>query len=338
MDNLQFLSEGVIVMADKGDEERQEKLTKAFNRLQQTHPELADGTRLLGGGHFGLTVLRKDENTSNPPDIITKVFYRTEPENQADAERAYNSEVTILHATDGMNLGDVRTPRLLAPPQRLENDPDFFATYSMTAVPGLAAGWNNKWSSPQSYKDDDPQQQRNHFREAGKLLARFHREAGERLNKTPLPQREWGGDIVQDPGFDDATNAALAKANEYLQARRKGGIIHGDYHGGNVLADENGHVTGLIDFGEVAHSNNMVTDFINIPSHVFAHFQDGYEEESGETIDPLIVRMTELACSTNFLQYHEEGSERRAELIRHINEDLEKVKSVTGYAPPAPTA
>jgi hypothetical protein len=251
---------------------------------------------------------------------------------QKVSENTLHNEVAILRLLNGDPIGGVQIPKLTLEPELLPGG-DFYAAYGMTKVPGAASRWNRGSGAASA----DAAQDKRHFEQVGALLAQFHERAatldidGAGIRTT----RHWTDHIEYLPELGDEINDAFTKIRTYYDANKRERIIHGDFHGGNVLTDASGDIASLIDFAEVKRSDNFMIDTLNIPDAGFPHFKKAYELESGDVIDPLMATMVAIHGNAAYLKHlGPSPSEDRDKSLQNLYENMNKVKSVTGYTPP----
>lgn len=294
-------------------------LSAAFNDLQKTYPDLTAGTVPLGVGYGGLVIRENDT-------AIKFLTRQVLEEDQLQAENILHNEISFMRLMEDVSLGDVKTPVLLEGPTPL-HDQHYFSTYRMSIIPGVAGSW-----SFYTEGETTPAE----FYNAGKLLAQFH-EASSGFPRDNLSHNDhlFSSDTIrQVPLLDAAFNQALEKADQYLQANKKTAVIHGDYHGGNITTDGNGKIIGLYDFGSSGIVSNHIADFRNVPPSALPDFIKGYEDQSGTTIDPLMVSMTEISLLSHRLNKNDPASSTFTEGLKELKDHMNKVRSVTGFVPP----
>lgn len=288
-------------------------LSYAFNKAQTALPDITRGTSPVGSGGFGLVVAHAD-------DTLTKIIYHpgSEKEN-ADAYLA--NEVEALRILREHPIDGVETPVLLGEPERLDH-PDYIAAFQMTRVSGA----NGTWLPPSftlTRKYDFMHES------AGRLLACFHREAAA----LPFIRREhpaFTSDEIQEiPELGDTTNAALREANAYLQAHTQAGVIHDDFHLGNVMFNTRDEATGLIDFAMSRRTGNIFTDFFITNTSCLDALIRGYEQESGVVVDRHLITASSLAKWTHIIGQMD-NDESKTFVNDKIREKLNALRDVTG--------
>ncbi len=293
----------------------------AFNELRLSHPALMAGAEDILGkpGQYGFIADHKD-------GTVTKIFFRSPCPDAA--EEALRNELTSLKLFDSVSIGALQIPRLIDDVAYLDGNDDFFACYRMTKIEGQSASWK---FFDQGFS---PRRMESHFRELGELTAEFHLTASS-LDDTWVCRHgpERGGIVVPLPQLDARTNEALQSCDLYLQQGKKPAIIHGDLHAGNILVDDDGKFTGIIDFGLTGPTENHLTDFQNISDRAFPHFKKGYEEASGTTIDPMMMTMTNVSKWAEQVKYYGHIPARLDESLKHLTRHLTEAAPVTGYVP-----
>ena len=313
------------------DKSPQERLKTAFNFAAKTFPELTAGATPVGMGNFGI-VIAHDDGT------LTKIAFKPDNEKMREyAENGFRNETIALQLFTDHPLQDIATPRLIEPPVKLDNE-HYVGSYRMTRVPGSPLKW---W--PEKKEELSTEWVKQQHAIGGAALALFHKAAmdvpfeflrnGERYQDSCIQQ------VEQLP---DNINEAIAKANEYLQARKTGGVVHGDFHGENILADR-GKATGVIDFSFAGLSENIYTDFRCVMPDYLPVFIKAYEQASGTKLDRHLVTATNLGMATSYLNYlhglkQEDEPERnlpkeQMETFERMNRCLNDLIPVTGYKP-----
>lgn len=268
-------------------------------------------------GQWGLVADHND-------GTVTKLLFRQDHEKQQDwAEANLENELAFLRHAGGIKLEGVQIPELVTGMTRLDEGA-LFASYRMTKLSGTAAKW----------KAGPGQEQDAHFFEAGQLLARFqHAAAALPTMGLIVHSHEKAGMIEPVPALDAARNEALAVADLYLQTHKQGGIIHADFHGGNILLDQKGRISGLIDFAVTGPSENRLIDFINVPLEKRESFMHGYGQASGKAVDPMMMTMTEISMLANCINFCADRPAEQKKWIGEMDRQLVKARPVTGFMP-----
>lgn len=173
----------------------------------------------------------------------------------------------------------------------------FFAMYTTTKIKGIAADWKTMSLSNGGERESMLQ----HFVSAGKILAKFHRVdiEGKKygINAAQSPLYSIGTEIESIGKLRDSElNVRLALADEYFQANKVGGLVHGNFLDDVMMINDKGDITGIIDFNMTHYDYNIMIDFLYIPEVGIDHFIQGYEKESGMKIDPLMLPLTKISC------------------------------------------
>lgn len=291
-----------------------DRLTEIFNNLQSTHPDLVAGASPLNAGSWGIV-------TDHNDGTVTKFLFRQGIQLQQNwAQANLNNELAFLRLMKGESFNGVDIPALICDVTQVDKG-DFFAFYRMTKLSGVAADWKSGTA-----KDA-------HFFEAGQKLAHFHAATADLKNTGLIVHDiERGGQVESVPGLDDKRNAALARANNYLQAHKQSGIIHADYHGGNILLNDKGAISGLVDFAVTGLSENLASDFINVPEEKRPAFIKGYEQASGKPVDLLMITMTEISYLASCLNYYADPDQLKT-YTDSLDRHLVTASSITGYSP-----
>ena len=255
-----------------------EQIQETFNKASLAFPELAKGATPLSMGMFGL-VLEHEDTT------ITKIMFRPKDEYWFNLAKTHTeNEITALRLFTEYPLEGVVTPSLIGEPTILDNQ-DYLGYYQISKLPG-----ERMWWYPQEGQRSDSVWLKRGGEEAGHLLAKFHRAALNIPSELLMGGKSTkNGKISQVEMFSDETNRALAKADTYLQEHKIAGVIHGDFHGGNIMVNPNNEVTGVIDFGFTSQSENIFYDFMNAKEEFMPSLIHGYEQESGQNIDRHVI-------------------------------------------------
>ena len=261
-------------------------LDTAFKNARQALPTLTEDTEPLGVGRFGLTV-------SCPDHSIRKILFTHDlPALQDVAEASYNQEVSLL---DILSHRIDFTPVLIASTEPVAANSGYFASYRMSRIEGTSYSW-----TPEQHDKLNRNDAQTMAYSAGKLLARFHKEASQIDDVPPVPEyarRYHTGRIQTLPFLDDETNAAMTAANKYLE-HAPPGVIHGDFHGLNIINDDRYTAVGLIDFAAAGWSDNLYYDLMNPPEGLEEEFLSGYEAENGTPVDRQLLAATHLSVYT----------------------------------------
>lgn len=285
----------------------------------------------LGAGSFGLAIGRGH--------CVNKALLRYDAETPVGryALQCLEREVLFLKIFAGKHPPKQEWPQLKSDIAPLK-DPEFFAKYTMSRVEGTARCWPdhpNYSNMPRLPNDTDILCR--HFEAAGKALARFHTFTTAHLRRKDLYR--WDRrleDIPEIPTLDRKTNSALEKANDWFQAHQNPSVIHGDFHGGNILCAPNGSVTAIIDPSCWAYSNNHIRDFIKLPEKYLPVFAEGYRQGGGVPYDPMLATMTrisECAAYINRLDRKDSSPAEKEKAVHKLNGHLQNVAPVTGYQP-----
>ena len=299
------------------DEQKQ-----VFEKLNRSFPKLVEGKKIIGMGKFGVVLA-----DIVPPEVptVTKIFFHRQL-GAKYMERARTLASNELLALDMMRgafeFDDVKLPRLVSKTKRMHH-PDYLMSVEMTKVPGVAGSW-----SYETQEEGLPANPEAYFRSAGQLMARFQGTARARALGCPhLMDLGWGGKIEDVPGLSKEIRVKLRDANEYLRRHVIRSVVHGDFRGTNVMSDESGKITGLVDFSHVSFSENALTDFVRIPRIMLPHAIQGYEEATQRKVEPVMIvltHMTEVAAALNQRWFQDEEHEAAFYVLRGHLQELEK--------------
>lgn len=273
-------------------------------------------------GAFGVVV-------EHPDGSLTKFLIEGENDSQKQENRQLlENEIGVLGRLRAHLPREIAIPRILKEPEFLGHQ-KYMAAYTMTKVPGTAGQWY-----PEQETRDAVTLEKT-FENAGKALAVFHRAAAKiPLESMPVVRR-CVSRIEQQAGLGVEENAALAAADRYLTAHKKTGIVHGDYHGANMMVNARNEVTGMIDFSMTGVSGNHLLDFIGVPEKSMSPFVRGYERESGEKIDMNMVTLTSLALFTDrYSRLPPQIDEEKVLMKKVVDRHLRGLVPITGYTPP----
>lgn len=263
---------------------KQNKLHAVFASVRYEAPHLVADASPLALGSNSLLV----ENADNS---IRKILFWPQTGAQAihkAQEELYNetSALLLLSASEAADF----TPRLLSDVTFEPKSPDILATYSMSKMAGASRNWFNPEIRQSPLKAD-------YFESVGRLLARFH-EAAKDLpfaDSTHKGMAMAADKIHSSSLHSAATNAALEQADAYLQAHRQTGVVHGDFHGGNVMTNPHLQATGLIDFSTAGYAANLYADMVFLPPDGEDDFARGYESQSHRALDRKLLHATRIA-------------------------------------------
>lgn len=266
-----------------------------FDKLCEVFPHMAEKARPVGSGAFGIVV--EGKIPAEVP-LVTKIFFNFRGKQHTDMLKAYGTETKVMHFLDGMSFDGVPLPSLVGPAHKLY-DPDYYAYYTMTKLPGVARSW--RYNTPDS---ELPQNPKAHFHAVGRLIASFQSTATQLLAGQPGIMNVGGhGRVEEIRELGVETNRKLREAGRYLQAHKRGSIIHGDFYGSNLLV-QGEKLSGLLDLSHVGLSENFAADFVNIPRGGIVPALEGFEEASGGHFEPEMVTITRIAGHTNYLNAH----------------------------------
>ena len=302
----------------------QKYLTKIFNEAKEHIPDVVRDVEPLGHGHFGLVVDHGD-------NTLTKIYFQP-PEEKGGryaVEGTLFNEVNALHCFGQNQPEGFEIPKLLSEPEFHDHE-KYLASFRMTKVPGIPA--YKYWEHFQHNSEEINKLHEN----MGRALAAFHRVA---LNSSFGGLDAWtdyGDEVKNIPYLKPDTNKALSKVNDFLQINRKAGVVHGDFHTGNIMVNKAGQVTGILDWSMAGMVRNQ---FVDMVGGVFPGFDGpfirGYEAESGEKIDRTVLKATELAIWTSYFPRGDQEAHvgHESQIVEGINEYLNDLLPVTGYKP-----
>ncbi|MCB9991169.1 MAG: aminoglycoside phosphotransferase family protein [Rhodospirillales bacterium] len=319
------------------------ELRKAFRKAAKHFDDFSRSAKPIGMGCFGLTLTEDEDGT------ITKILYRPDPKWTAYAQDSFQNEVNVLRILADNPLDGVQTPALIGEPEETPDNKKFIGRFHMTRIQGRTSSFYY----PEDFVPADVTKKIHES--AGRALAIFHKEAA----KTPLAHYERPEGVkstahtvvTQIPDLSETINQALANANTYLQENLKSGIIHGDYHAGNILFDDDHNAVGIIDLAYTGKAPNIYIDFATSNEEYRDDFIRGYEDASGTKIDKDMIAVTRLATSANYMYHltqfeeetdkndprHEKRKERNAQqrinVQAEIEDGLKKLSHITGYQP-----
>ncbi len=303
-----------------------ERLAEEFNKVCVSFPVFTKEAKPLGIGGFGIVIEHNDQT-------LTKILFKPGKEWGNYADKAFKNESDVMRLFTDNPLNGLNHPLLIDEPNVMENDEKYLGHYRMTHLEGHIISLH---APPNKV---EPSILKRAHKSAGRMIAKFHREARKLpFEKLKQPPGHDGDEIKQISTLPAKTNEALAKANIYFQANKKEGIVHGDFHDGNILFDDDQEAVGLIDFSNTGRHKNIFVDLADMNEDYDEDFIQAYEDESGETIDRHMITATKLTLSTNYLYKleisHGDGQEdMEKDLRKSIEKDLRNISTITGYHP-----
>lgn len=326
----------------KGHKKYKRQLQKAFRRACKNFPGLGRDVKPLGMGSFGLVVEHGDGRH------LTKILHRPRKNRDphAFAERSFQNEINVLRILTDHPLTSIQTPVLIEEPEITDDNKRYLGRFKMTRIEG------NSQSFYMPEESMPAEETKKLHENAGRALAVLHREVAT----TPLQHykrtfEDYGDKIEQIENLPDEINQALEKADNYLQAHKRSGFVHADFHAGNIIFNENRDVVGFVDFAFAGHNSNILIDFMNLNEKYREDFITAYEQESDMKIDRHMITATVLAMNTNYLvnlekfddevdkdepDYEKRKQRCEKEKVRmhgEIEKHLEQMSEITGYHP-----
>lgn len=303
-------------------------VTALFNHACQIVPELT-ATKLAGSGAFGM-VMDHGDNT------VTKINLRfNHPKTGCTRAPAVDAELANLRmlADHPGIFGHLAVPVLVGTPREFPEDGPFVNMFRMTKVSGTAGDW---YRAPPALRNEAEASavEKAYFNEAGRTLAHFHRIARTLpFGPTTMNENSAGGQIEPVPHLSARLNEGLMAARRYLGDHRQPGIVHGDYHGGNIMQGPDGGITGLIDFSMTGQAQNILNDFMTVPESYVTDFIAGYEAEGDVKVDRNVLSALSLGWMTNWARMAPDDAAMQTRVVEKINETLNRLTFVTGYKP-----
>ncbi len=288
-------------------------LRDKFEKLRSDHPKLTEGAEPLGSGAFGIVI-------SQPDDKVMKVLFDHAQEDSGLlhlSRSMFKREIEFFKAMEPIATPGLDIPRLIEEPTMLKGG-RYIAHYTMTRLPGNIEYW------PEISKDNPGA----FYNALGQMLGKLHR-AFDKVD--PSLRRElsvgYKSHIVAVNSFDDVTNERLMKADALLQALKKPGFIHGDFHAGNIMINR-GKASGALDLSSAAYVDNMYDDLVHgtmfswVPPEYADTVNQGYSETSGTEVDPLAFKCSILSRTTHMANWNVgEHGRKAAELTKEtLNE------------------
>lgn len=287
-----------------------QEISAAFQKVSKALPAIVEGQAMVSMGTFGLVL-------AGETDVITKILFRHEEPywNGLSLEHAGN-EIAALSHFSKFPLKDIDTPVLLDEPKELDHA-EYSAYYQMTRLRGASMSWH-----PENNSQREKARLWHDGLRAGAALARFHRAAKDIPASVFTPANPIKhGHIHQIESLPQSINDALARADSYLQERKPMGIIHGDFHGGNIMVSDR-RVTGLIDFGFTGYAN-LYYDFIKAKPYFMPALVEGYERETGAPVDRHLIAATMLGRFVSRLSKLE--NDKPTEGLDNANPERKKI-------------
>lgn len=263
---------------------RDEIVTEKFNNISRILPELIAGKEILGMGNWGLVV--GNETTATKIIVI--------PPDHIQHNQAFNAaerEVLLMTIFQENPMQGIQMPSILAPLTSIMENDHCIAHYTMTQLTGDSS----------KYLDDiSPTEAKEKAFNSGILLAKFHRYAGQfDLPEAINPGTRLADKVYQVPELGDLINQKLANADRYLQTHMRSGVMHGDFHAGNMLWEGN-EPCALLDFSFCGHTTNIHREFMALSDTYVRDIVAGYESYTGEAILPIVLA-TRLALWTEIM-------------------------------------
>lgn len=307
-------------------------LTKEFKRAYPravSNGWIKPDSDPIGHGNFGAVV-------DNHDGTVTKLFYR--PCNGEYpiplCHAAYTNEVEILKLLNGTSLGTVRTPELIEDCGVIEDDPRILAAFKMTKLDGAPIDRSIFSNQPKDFIE-------RFYVQIGHLIADYQQETTKNLSQSTdelyLVSTATGMTFFSE--IDVPRLQAILKADKYLQEHKQAAFVHGDMHTGNILFDQNGNISGLIDFGTAGYRSNHLSDMSIFL--VYDQFRkdfhkvvNAYDDRMGSKTDPHMASLTELAALTNLLKHNWYNTAFRKENLSRMDELLVQLGEITHYPQP----
>ena len=285
-----------------------------FATLEKLEPDLVKGHSFYGVGCSGIAVCFENS--------VRKILFH-EPHRRDFALQQLNREVLLLHKFQDAGLSElVPVPVVLAEPEKLKGN--YLATYSMSRISG-----HNLYSYMR--EDRTAEEFSESLKNVGRHIAKFHAAVANLELGEALPQGPFDTSIIsQVPGYEADTNTRLRIANNYLQAMRVEGNVHGDLNPGNIMMDDQGF-SGFIDFSHGGWTRNIFSDLALIDREILPDIIAGYESESGQKDLKYVVAATNLTLWTaikNDQRYLSGDNKYRAMADEKISNELDYLAPV----------
>jgi aminoglycoside phosphotransferase (APT) family kinase protein len=198
------------------------------------------------------------------------------------------NEARVLAALGGGPLGHLAVPRLLAHAT--------FAAGSRAAAEGYAAWMRLTRVAGAPFSEERlaelPARERDRFAGSfGESIAVLHQEAAAALANASIPLDDRVHALLKglaaaspaDGGLCAALTSTLAAA---FPADRRRGFIHGDFHLSNLLVDEDGLISGVVDFAEAGRGLPEIDlAYLHWFPHIAAAARRSYEALAGPIDD-----------------------------------------------------
>ena len=285
---------------------RKRRLYTPFKIATQTAPKTAEGMEIVDQGFWGCVARKPDGN------LRKFAFRMVDPAKQEAAEAEIRAEWQNMYLLNSGITSSFQIPEPLSPLTYISS-PEYFAFYDMTAIDGKPALWNRP----------------DIFRQAGRIAGEFQAAASPFAPAFPRTKPpEWSGTAPGIPGAPDRINEALARAYDFMKDNRIVSVVHGDFHSGNLIANQNGDLIGLIDFSRTGPDSNYMKDFSNIPSSHMKYFVEGFVETSG--IDVPEEMLDIIATKRHASGVSSADAHVREHSVRELHIRLSRLNHITG--------
>lgn len=252
-----------------------------FDRLRAIVPVFNRHSSPLGGGNFALAVDMND-------GTVIKAF-RAWKKNQDLGQILLRNEVACLDFLGG-RVGDYHSPRIVEPPTIFENpDSGFSGYFRMTKLSGTMADW------PKLMSEESPHKIQKHGAQLGSLIATLHHEADRSGSLLPSAIKNYGTGIYAVWIKDAELKRITLECDKWAQRRCRNGFAHLDIADRNIMVDDRGNVTGILDFSISGNHPNPLIDFGEIPDMMLQSAFHTFKQVSGRNVDPLMLEMTRLS-------------------------------------------
>lgn len=245
---------------------------------------------VIGSGAFGIVV-------DTGRDSVLKLLRRFDAQRQNMAQKLLNHELETLTILQGDNFDGIQTPALIGDITYIDHK-DFFAAFEMTKLPGLSA----KIMSEDFGLPDKVHM----YQSIGSALGRLHIGLHDRLGqaRANLPSKTYTDGLVHSPLFSDEINSALERLRAFIKQRRVPApdtIIHGDFHLGNIMVNETGCVTGVIDWSDT-HVGHNLTDIAYYADSNLREIWAAYAGATGQALDQDLFAVAKITWQVGYLK------------------------------------
>jgi hypothetical protein len=282
-----------------------------------------DGVKPMSVGEFAIV--------RDMGDGTVIKFFRYNSNNPALTQILMKNEIHCLSTFHG-RVGDFKSPVLVDDPVYYDADvaqkSGISGAIRMTRLPGAPAKWK------QLIEMGSATDVQIHGAQLGGLIAALHAQGNQNSWDMPAAVRSSGMGIyflgIEDREFQHL----LQQCNVWYLRRQKFGFAHADMADRNIMVDDRGRITGVLDFSISGNHRNPLIDFDEMPLPIFLPAVHQYGEALGRRIDPLMFTMTKLSCDVSRLERawnDPDATDVKNNLIRSVVEQVYDISFKLGF-------